>query len=65
MNPLLAAVLLVVGGLGICFLSSYARGVLATIFWWFGILVAVLGLIMGLFPVIAFIYKNLREALAV
>ncbi len=56
------ALLMALGGLCLVALSSKA-GRLATAFWWAGMLIAVLGLILILFPVLAWLVKQLTDML--
>ena len=65
MHPFLIALIIVVLGLGVCFLSGHAGPTLSRVFWWSGILVAVLGLLILIFPVLHWIYRNLTEAFAI
>ncbi len=64
MSILGLGVLLMLAGLGICFLSGGA-GRLAGAFWWAGILLAVLGLLLVLLPVLNYIAVQLKQALGV
>lgn len=64
MNLLGLAVLLLLAGLGICFLSK-SGGRLANLFWWVGILLAGLGLLLVLLPILTWIALNLKQALGV
>ncbi len=58
------AVGLIIGGLVICFLSKNAgQPMLVTLFWWVGIILAVLGLILVLAPVLVWIAAQIRAAL--
>ena len=64
MNILGLGVCLILAGLAICWLSSTA-GTLARPFWWAGILLAVLGLLLVLLPVLNYIAAQLKQALGV
>lgn len=64
MSMFLFSVVVIVLGLAIIWLSSRA-GSTSNLFWWIGIVVAVLGAILLLFPVMAFIYRQLTAAFAV
>jgi hypothetical protein len=59
------SVVLLLGGLGIMVLSGKAgAGTLAsTVFWWLGLLVAILGAVLLLAPIIAWIAAQLRSML--
>ena len=59
------SVLLLIAGLGIMVLSNKAGGpsILATIFWWLGLLVAILGAVLLLAPIISWIAAQLKTAL--
>jgi len=59
------AVGLVLAGLAICWLSSGAGNPTAvSIFWWVGIVLAVVGVILLVTPVLNWIYAQLRVMLA-
>lgn len=64
MNPLLLAVLLLIGGLAIMYLSASAKhpGLVAVV-WWIGLLVAVLGAILVLAPILSWVRAQLVTAL--
>ncbi len=64
MNLLGLAILLTLAGLGICLLSGSA-GKLTSIFWWAGILIACLGLLLVVIPFLIWIANNLKQALGV
>lgn len=64
MSLLGIAILLTLAGLGICLMSGSA-GRLANFFWWAGILIACLGLLLIVLPVLAWIASNLKQALGV
>ncbi len=64
MSILGIGVLLILAGLGICFLSSGA-GKLATVFWWIGIIVAILGGLLTLLPAMTWVTVNLKQALGI
>ncbi len=55
---------LLIGGLLICLLSSQASNpALVGIFWWAGIICAVIGLVLLVFPVLAWVHGQLRAAI--
>lgn len=55
------AIGLIVGGLVICLLSNQAKSlVLTAIFWWAGITLAVVGLILLIVPALNWLYTQLR-----
>lgn len=54
--------LMIVVGLGVCFLSSYG-GKLKDVFWWAGIIVALLGLLLLILPVLIYIAHQIESAL--
>ena len=58
------AVFLVLAGLGICFLSAQA-GRFANLFWWVGVVVAGVGLVLLLAPVIVWLDREVRSVLGV
>lgn len=58
------AVGLVVFGLLICWLSP-SGGKAATMFWWIGIVLAVIGVILLIAPVVVYVAEHLRAALGV
>jgi hypothetical protein len=59
------AVGLILAGLAICWLSPKAgRQTAVTVFWWTGIVLAVVGLILLITPVLNWIYVQLRTMLA-
>ncbi len=62
MTTLLYGVLLIIGGLVIVFLSPKGRS-LAVVFYWFGIAVAICGLILALIRPLVWVGRNLNEAL--
>lgn len=60
---ILVAVALTVGGLLIVWLSGQVPGVLLkAVAYWAGVAVTVLGLILLLFPVLAWAYRNITAA---
>ena len=56
------ALALVIGGLVICYVSGSA-GRLAGLFWWAGIALAVVGLVLLVTPVLLWVNLQLRAAL--
>jgi len=58
------AVGLILAGLAICWLSGQA-GRAATVFWWIGIVLAVVGAVLLAAPVIAWVAAQLRVILEV
>jgi hypothetical protein len=63
MPPLLVALILLLGGLGVCWLSSSVPGIAGRIMWWIGFLVACLGAVWILAPILNFIARTLKEML--
>lgn len=53
---------MIIGGLLIAWLSSSA-GKTASIFWWVGVIVAVLGLFLFVAPIVVYIAGHIRAAL--
>lgn len=59
------AVGLILAGLAIAWLSRQAGTLLlSTIFWWVGVVLAVVGLILLVTPVLNWLYVQIRTALA-
>lgn len=56
------AVGLIVFGLLICFLSGSA-GKAATVFWWLGIVLAVVGGLLLLEPIVVYVAEHLKQAI--
>ena len=62
----IVALALMVGGLVLCVLSPKAgHPLLATVFWWVGLLLAVVGLLMILAPAIAWVNAQLKSMLGI
>lgn len=65
----LLGVFCILAGFGIIKMATSPPGspsnTLNTIAWWAGVGILVLGLLLVLFPVVAYIYENVRQAFAV
>lgn len=61
----IVALVAILAGLAIVYLSRQAGTTLAPVFWWAGILVAVLGLILLVVPVLIYIQRQLVSAFGI
>jgi hypothetical protein len=58
------AIGLIIGGLVICLLSGNAKQpFLITLFWWIGIIVAVVGLLLAIAPIVAWLAGTAKQAI--
>jgi hypothetical protein len=62
----LLALALLVGGLLVCMLSVHAKhAMLVAVFWWIGILSAIMGAVLILAKIIVYIANELSKALGI
>lgn len=64
MSPLLLAVALILAGLAIAWLSSAIKqAVLAAVIYWVGVVIALLGLVLVLAPILIWLRAQLQSML--
>jgi hypothetical protein len=64
MSPIVLAIILLLGGLGVVCLSGYAKPpIMVTICFWIGIILALCGAVMILAPAVVWLDHQLRSIL--